>query len=162
MAHLLKHKDTPEPGVWRTVSGDQARKWRADVRQKMMAAPRGSVTTEFDIGRHHSIEQAPGTSEQGIIEKPRQETPREPRETVEELSKVMIDWVFGAGRTEARHRVRILKKSSGMSHLTDEDALNQLHVLAEKLARMDAERRYQEMALLRNSVAPGVSLRAGA
>lgn len=165
MAHLLKQKDAPEPGVWRSVSGDQARDWRRGVRDRMEKAPRGAVTTEFDVGRHQGLEVAPGTAEQGVIEPPpARENPREPRDTVEQLTKLMLDWVFGGTKDEAMHRVRIVKKSSGMSHLTDEEAANDLHNLAVKVAKMDAERRYKEMALLRNTlvVPGGVSLRAGA
>lgn len=149
MAHLLKHKNTPEPGVWRTVGGDQAKVWREGARQRVAT---GQSRLEFDRVNQLGIDVAPGDYESGIIEKPRAEKPREPMDTVETLAKMNLDWVLSGTKEQVLHKVRILKKSSGMTHLTDEDAAQQLSQLAFKLARRDAEQRYKEMNLLRPAV----------
>ena len=160
MGRLLKHKDTPEPGRWRTVTGDQARQWREEARGRIASGK--SAMLEYDPVRQLGLDVAPGTSEQGEIETPRRENPREPRDTVEEMARIQLEWVLDGSREQVLHRVAILKRSAGWTHLTDDEALRQLRELAFKLARRDAERRYDELGLLRNGVAAGVSLRAGA
>lgn len=144
MAHLLTQKDTPEPNRWRFIRGDTGRNWRKEVRDRV-ASKRS--TTEFDVGRHDSFEEAAGTREQAVLETPAAEKPREARETVEELTKQMLENILSGTEEQRLRRVQLLKQTAGMGHLTDAEALDQLSTLARKLATMDAERRYAEMGL---------------
>jgi hypothetical protein len=144
MAHLLTQKDTPEPNRWRFIRGDTGRKWREEVRDRVKSR---RSTTEFDVGRHNDLEEAPGNREQGVVEAPAAEKPREARETVEELTRLMLENILSGTEQERLRRVQLLKQTTGMGHLSDADALEQLSTLARKLAQMDAERRYAEMGI---------------
>ena len=141
MVRLRKHKDTPQPGVWRDITADDARKWRRDAEQRVLEKRGGML--EYDIGRH-AYGPGEGTREQGIIDVPKAEKPREGRETVEELARRTMDWVLDGTREEVQHKVKIVQQSSGMSHLTQAEALEQIQNLSKKLAEMDAQRAYAE------------------
>lgn len=150
MAHLLQRKDEAPPNEWQAIRGDAARQWRQGVRERMQKAPKGQVTTEFDVARHNAIEEAPTLNrETGIIERPTVERPREARETIEVLTQMMLDNILDESKGEQARlqRIQLLKQTAGWGHLTDAEALDQLSTLAAKLARRDAERRYAEMGL---------------
>lgn len=146
MARILKHKDTPQPGVWHMVRGDFARTWRKNTREKLTT--QSGVSLEFSVTRQENIDEAPGTHETGVVEAPAKEKPRQPLETVEELARMMVENILAQPHEGRIRRIQLLKANSGMGHLTDEEALDQLTHLAHKLARRDAERRYKEMNLL--------------
>lgn len=148
---LLQRQEEPEPGRWRTLGHGQAAEWRKSVREKMETMPRGVITTEFDVGRHNNIDETLTLNrETGVIERPKKEKPREPREAMEILTKMMIDSILEAPTRELQIRkVQLLKAQTvGLDHLTDDQALEQLASLAGKLVRRDAERRYAEMGLI--------------
>lgn len=157
MAHLLKQKDVPEPGRWRLIRGDEAARWREAAREKLATRPRGSVVIEYDVGRHTSIEEAPTLNrETGIIERPKAEKPRAPMETIEVLSKMMLESILSGTEEQRLRRIQLLKAQTvGLDHLTDAEALDQVATLVDKLVRRDAERRYKEMGILNPAVIRG-------
>ncbi len=150
MARLLTRRNEPEPNVWRWMGEGEAQERRKTSRARL----RRGTSIEFDTAHHRDIEQAEhdgrGTATLETPDKPRGR--REARETIDILAKTTLDWVLAGTKDEVKTKVKLVKRSSGMTHLTDEEAAEQLSTLALKLARMDAEHTYATQGYNRPAV----------
>ncbi len=147
----MKHKDTPQPGIWRSVNQTQIKDWRKKVRDDLATKPKGSIRYEFDTGRTQGLGEADtNLAGDAVMEQPKPLGIRDARDTVETLIQGTLDWVREAGsKDELRRRVAILQHSGKMSHMSLDEATSQMYNLAEKLAVADAERVYNERGLNR-------------
>ena len=144
---LLKHQNTPEPGRWHWITPKKAKAWRQKVSRNLATKPRGSVIYEYDTARTVGLERAPvNEAGQAVVEAaPARTDVRDPRETVQVLIEQYLEWVRSAGSKDVlRKRVELIQKSGKLTHLTVDEAVDQIHNLTEKLARADAERVYRQ------------------
>lgn len=154
----LRYADTPEPGLWRPVSPSEVVNWRkaafervAGGRRKVVEGP-GSIRGkggiyEYDVARtvqttpaHHDGDAAQVDVEpiRGI---------RQHRETVDELTRQTIEWVRSDPalyQERLRIVIRRARAMGALEGMTDEDAMQQLHSLAEKIAQGNAELVYAQ------------------
>ena len=145
---LLRHKgDDHAPGEWKPVNRAEIAAWREKVKHKLATAPRGSVSYQYDTGVRKDIEQADSArGDEATFSGPRSPSGiREARDTIDVLAAQTLEWVRSAGSKDVlRQRVAHLQRAGGMSHLSLDEAVDQVHALALKLAQMDAERVYNQ------------------
>lgn len=141
MAHLMKHTGRPEPGVWRAAAPERVREWRERAHKNLMNNDGRAVTFE-DITAHHMDWPDADVDDAGnpVMEKPASEKPRQGREVVEMVSKDLVDQMLWWAKHDPelfRKKVRLMKQTSGMSHLTDDQAAEQVHGLCRKIAEAE-------------------------
>ena len=142
---LSKQDDTLEPGVWRSLNQEQIKQWRKKVKRDLATKPKGSIMYEYDTGRTQGLPPAVTTaSGNAIFEMPKPLGIRDPRDTIDVLIKGTLDWVRSGTQDDLRQRVKMLQKAGKFSHLSLDEAVSQISVLVEKMARADAERVYAE------------------
>lgn len=129
--------------TWKHVSQFEIDDWRKKTQEKL-ATKRGT-RYEYNTAYHTGFEQ--GTPEEARTGTATMTAPtaagiRQHRDTVEESARSMISWVQSDTKDEFMHRVRILKKAGNFSHLTDEQAAEQLWTICRKLAEESAKRVY--------------------
>ncbi len=131
MAHLLKHAGQPEPGVWRSASPETIKDWRDRAHKNLMNNERRIVTFEDSTAHHMGWDTADvDAAGNPVLEKPAKEKPRQGREVVEMVQKDLVDQMLWWAKHKPelfREKVRLMKQTSGMSHLTDDQAAEQVH-----------------------------------
>lgn len=155
----VKLGEAGERGLWVPVSPSDVSNWRKATVDRVgkggrvhrhrevtgMVVGRGG---EYEMQRFHT-DQADPTRHEGnaaLVDRP---DPirgiREARDTVQILASDMLAWVREVPELyeeRVKHIVGRAKAMGALGHLTDEEAAQQVHVLAQKLAVADAEKGY--------------------
>jgi hypothetical protein len=147
--HLLKYAGQPDRRVWRAVAPDEIGAWR----EKAYAAPFNRegriVTLEENRAAHFGWDQ-PSVSSDGVpvLERPPAERPAEGREVTEMLTRDILDQMLYWAKYDPelfREKIRLMKQTGHMTHLTDEEAARQVHDLCRKLAESDVQRVHTQL-----------------
>lgn len=149
MAHLLKYAGQPDRRVWRRVDPETIEAWRDRVDNDLVNGQGRVVTFEKNTAAHFGWAQ-PLKDENGIpvLETQPAERPREGREVVEMLTQDIIDQMLYWAKYNPplfREKVRLMQQTGHLAHLSEDDAVRQLHDLCRKLAESDVERVHHQL-----------------
>lgn len=155
--------DTPEPGLWRPVSPSEVTNWRKAAFERVAGGhrrvverrdPSSGATTEIhgrggsymqDVIRTNETEAADHRGDDATVSVEPIRGIRQGRETVSILAQQTIDWVR-SDPTLYAERLRIVVKRAkavgALEHMSESEAMQSLHVLAQKIAEANAHDAY--------------------
>ena len=140
---MARRKTTDlEPGVWHEVAPTRIKEWRKVL-------PKGAVR-EVSTGRRDLPTVDLVDADTGSVSAAPRRTWVEPREAIEiHVADFLADLqkLKAASDTAYLDRIRKLRQMAGWDHLTDEQAADQILVLAEKVAQIVTEPVYQKKGL---------------
>lgn len=126
--------------------------WRRKVNDNVRNTDGRRVEAGVITEAHHSGWDKADADQAGnaVLEKPAAEKPREGRETVGIIAKSMSEMMMRlrANDPEAfRRKVEEMQQMGALSHLTLEDACNEIDRLVRKVSEMEVAQVYEQMGL---------------
>ena len=151
MAHLLKHQGRPEPGVWRAADSERLNDWRTKAHRNLQNRE-GRIVTFEDRTAHHADWEYVDRDQYGnpVMEVAKAEKPEESRTVVDLNTRDLIDQMLVWAKHQPelfRKKIALMKQSSGMTHLTDDEAAERVHDLCRKIAEDDTQRVFKGRGL---------------
>ncbi len=122
--------------LWKPISQQEIKNWRGSL-------PKG-WTRESAIGRRVGLDEVESDGDTVAVESPVPSKRREPRETRDVVAKQLLDWAQGS-REFFQEKVRFLRAAHPevLSHLSDEEAGQQMWDVLQKVAAGATEERYK-------------------